>query len=192
VTFSRAAAQTPPTSNRDHEGATAAARENFLRVLGSQVGVMEKPPGSNWGPEVSRYLASCGITKPAPWCAAFLHWAFAVANHQVGGGAWSPAWFPRGRRVAAAEAVAGDIGGVYFASINRIGHVVAMVSIGGDAAESSNRQSSMVNRQSTSRREVATIEGNTNAAGSREGDRVARKVRDREQLVYSRWTGESF
>ncbi|MDR1305279.1 MAG: hypothetical protein LBK76_08670 [Verrucomicrobiales bacterium] len=147
----------------------ASSRQEFLAVLRSQVGVTERPPGSNDGPEVRAYLAACGITKPAPWCAALLHWGLSkIASKPVtGGGAWSPAWFPRARRVAAGDVREGDIGGVYFASLRRVGHVVAC--------------------ESVSRREVTTIEGNTNAAGSREGDRVARKVRDREQLVWARW-----
>ncbi|MDR1190502.1 MAG: hypothetical protein LBK60_02410 [Verrucomicrobiales bacterium] len=140
-----------------------------MAVLRSQVGVTEQPLGSNDGPEVRAYLAACGITKPAPWCAALLHWGLLQLHPPVtGGGAWSPAWFATSkRRVAAGDVRAGDIGGVYFASLRRVGHVVAC--------------------ESVSRREAVTIEGNTNAAGSREGDRVARKTRDREQLVWSRW-----
>jgi hypothetical protein len=155
-------------SAQDDDGGRP-ARE-FVAVLRSQVGVTEQPLGSNDGPEVRAYLAACGITKPAPWCAALLHWGLSkIASDKpvTGGGAWSPAWFTRARRVAAGDVREGDIGGVYFSSLRRVAHVVAC--------------------ESVSRREVTTIEGNTNAAGSREGDRVARKVRDREQLVWARW-----
>jgi hypothetical protein len=51
-----------------------------------QIGVREKPEGSNDGPEVSQYLASVGIRSPAPWCMSFVYWAHsttAKANDTV-------------------------------------------------------------------------------------------------------------
>jgi hypothetical protein len=147
-------------------GATASPRDRFVAVLRSQVVVTEQPLGSNWGPQVSAYLAACGIKSPAPWCAAFLHWCLQQIG--IGGaGAWSPSWFPKDRRITAATVQPGDIGGIYFLSLGRIGHVVPAIEL--------------------RRREVADIEDNTNAAGSREGDRVAMKIRDKEQLVWARW-----
>lgn len=44
----------------------AALRE----LAGLEVGTREVAP--NWGPAISRYLASVGIRRPAAWCAAFL------------------------------------------------------------------------------------------------------------------------
>lgn len=37
-------------------------------------GVREDPEGSNWGPKVKLYLASCRISSAAPWCAAFVNY----------------------------------------------------------------------------------------------------------------------
>jgi hypothetical protein len=51
-------------------------------------GVREKPPGSNTGPDVRRYLAPCvrhgkrlGLTAGA-WCAAFASWCVWEAAHE--------------------------------------------------------------------------------------------------------------
>jgi len=45
-----------------------------LGVARTQIGVMEKPPGSNRGPEVEQYLRSVGLGGGNAWCAAFVHW----------------------------------------------------------------------------------------------------------------------
>ncbi len=46
--------------------------ESALKDLLPPPGVREHP--SNWGPRVQVYLASCGIKKPAAWCAAFVNY----------------------------------------------------------------------------------------------------------------------
>lgn len=53
-----------------------------LKVALSQVGVMEKPPGSNKGPEINGYLKSVDCPPGSFWCAAFVYWCFkeAAAN----------------------------------------------------------------------------------------------------------------
>lgn len=40
----------------------------------TQIGVMEKPVGSNSGPEVEQYLKSVGLGPGFAWCAAFTYW----------------------------------------------------------------------------------------------------------------------
>ena len=61
-----------------------------LGIASTQVGVLEKPPGSNKGPEVNQYLQSVGIgpgvTDPAEryWCAGFLYWCFKRAAESLG------------------------------------------------------------------------------------------------------------
>ena len=61
-----------------------------LGIASTQVGVLEKPPGSNKGPEVNQYLQSVGIgpgvTDPANryWCAAFVYWCFNGAAESLG------------------------------------------------------------------------------------------------------------
>ena len=58
-----------------------------LLIAGSEVGVMEMPPGSNRGPKVDLYLASVGLKANAgsfPWCAAFVYWCFREASKNLG------------------------------------------------------------------------------------------------------------
>jgi hypothetical protein len=55
-----------------------------LSVAQSQVGVMEKPPGSNRGKEVEMYQASVGIPAGTFWCAAFVYFCFERAASHFG------------------------------------------------------------------------------------------------------------
>lgn len=61
-------------------------REAALRRALTQVGTKEQPLGSNWGTKVSEYLKSVGITSPAAWCLAFVHWSYAPWTQLPGGG----------------------------------------------------------------------------------------------------------
>ena len=54
--------------------------------------VKETPDGSNWGPDVKKYLQFCGI-GPNPWCLAFCQW---VTNTALG---FLP-WKTKGAHVA--------------------------------------------------------------------------------------------
>jgi lysozyme family protein len=54
-----------------------------IAFAATQVGVMEKPPGSNAGPEVEQYQASVGLRKGDPWCAAFEFFCFAKASERL-------------------------------------------------------------------------------------------------------------
>lgn len=56
------------------------AAEAALAKAITQIGVMEKPPGSNRGPEVEAYLKSTGLGGGNFWCMAFVHWCFREAN----------------------------------------------------------------------------------------------------------------
>ncbi|MRG48781.1 CHAP domain-containing protein [Chitinophaga sp. SYP-B3965] len=47
-----------------------------IEVAESQIGVMEKPPGSNRGAEVDAYLRSTNTPLGSFWCAAFIYWCF--------------------------------------------------------------------------------------------------------------------
>ena len=132
-----------------------------------------------------------GLKKGDPWCAAFVCWVFSqagVVNPRTG---WSPGLFPASRvvwerdrevavgsktvgsRAVGSEAVKslpqrGDVFGIWFPDKGRIAHV------------------GFVDRWEGSW--VITVEGNTNEAGSREGDGVLRKRR----LVRSVWQVSDF
>lgn len=55
-----------------------------LSIAQSQVGVMEKPIGSNRGKEVEKYQASVGIPPATFWCAAFVYFCFNEAAKNLG------------------------------------------------------------------------------------------------------------
>ena len=55
-----------------------------LKVAVSQIGVMEKPLGSNRGPEVDKYLASVGLGPGQFWCMAFVYYCFDKAANKLG------------------------------------------------------------------------------------------------------------
>jgi hypothetical protein len=55
-----------------------------LSFAQSQVGVMEKPVGSNRGTEVEKYQASVGISPGTYWCAAFVYFCFNEAAKNLG------------------------------------------------------------------------------------------------------------
>ncbi|WP_270933410.1 peptidoglycan-binding protein [Falsiroseomonas oryzae] len=58
--------------------------EAALDVARGQLGVSEKPPGSNKGPEVERYLASVGLGGGFAWCAAFVYFCAAEGAKKIG------------------------------------------------------------------------------------------------------------
>jgi hypothetical protein len=137
----------------------------------SQIGVVEAT-GRNDGTQVEAYLSSVGFAKGAPWCAAFVSWVFQQHNVPNAKSAWSPAWFPRSRTIwtqgKGQTPLPADVFGIYFVNLKRIGHVGFIDSWGSSFA--------------------TTIEGNTNLAGSREGDGVYRKRRSIKQIYkISRW-----
>ncbi len=63
------------------------ARLVALDYARKYVGVKETPPGSNDGPLIRKWLKAAGINRPAPWCMAFLHAMFKLADVTLGGGA---------------------------------------------------------------------------------------------------------
>lgn len=55
-----------------------------LDTAASQVGVLEKPIGSNAGPEVDAYLASIGLDSGNYWCMAFVYWCYRESAKALG------------------------------------------------------------------------------------------------------------
>jgi len=146
-----------------------------LEVAVSQLGVLERPPGSNRGPEVDRYLRSVGLDPAAgsyAWCAAFVHWCFAEAASRLG--VSNPAirtagvldhWRKAARSPAACRVRGADAaqdptlvlpGAVFAISVGRgLGHMGLVEAVDGG--------------------NLVTVEGNTNDDGSREGIGVFRR-----------------
>jgi len=158
--------------------ATVAATPLLKRVLevaASQVGVLEEPAGSNRGPQVDEYLRAVGIEPGSgshAWCAAFVYWCFhqaaeklGVANPAVRSAGVLEMWTKAGaagvKRVSAVEALAQP-------SLVQPGCVFVL------STGSGNGHTGLVEWADGDR--LATIEGNTNVAGGREGIGVFRRT----------------
>jgi len=148
-------------------------RQKVREIYQSQLGVREAT-GHNDGRDVAMYLRSTGIKFPAAWCSAFVRWVFDSAHVKTTITAWSPT--AENKRdiiykngTFAREPLPGDIFCLYFSSLGRIGHTGFYDGRLND-------------------RVYKTIEGNTNDAGSREGDGVYIKYRSfRATYSISNW-----
>ena len=154
----------------------------FLATCIDEVGTQEAT-GRNDGARVEEYLRSVNLGPGHPWCAAFPHWAarqcgrifepareFAMAARwhrqeqrvweRKG---WSPdtaGWHPVSRP--------GDHLAIYYRKLGRIGHTAVI--IGEDE------------------KYFKTVEGNTNAEGSRDGNGVyIRRRLKASTYCVSRW-----
>lgn len=124
--------------------------------------------GRNWGRWVGAFLRGIGLLRPAPWCAAFVSACFDLAKvpfgPATGRGAvrhWK-SWAKReGLLIALESARRGDL--FLWVSANGTGHIGFFVR----------------GRSET----FDTIEGNTEAKGSRDGDGVYRLVRPRQDHI---------
>lgn len=143
-------------------------REKVKQTYNKEIGVRELT-GHNDGSRVETYLHTAGLGKGYAWCGAFVNWVFAVNGvRTVKAPAWAPAWFPnknliyhQGKKIREPPD-SGDVFGIYFQSKKRIAHV-GFIDKWGD-------------------KWVTTVEGNTNEAGSRDGDGVYRKRRIKRQI----------
>jgi hypothetical protein len=139
-----------------------------VELAKKQLYVREKT-GKNDGVEVEKYLKSVNLKKGDAWCAAFLSWMHLELNIPNPESGYSPNWFRanvvyrRGeKRMTPFISRPGQVIGLYIESKGRIGHV-GMI-------------------ESENRLHYNTIEGNTNGAGSDEGDGVYRKIRKKETI----------
>ena len=140
----------------------------------SQVGVREAT-GKNDGKQVEAYLKSVKLGKGYAWCAAFVKYIFdqcgiKTSINAMALSAHRPGHFVylKGNRIR--EPVAGDVFTLYYAHLKRIGHTGFFDKHINDKI-------------------YRTVEGNTNAAGSREGDGVYVKYRSYNSTYsISRWT----
>lgn len=142
-------------------------RDKVKQTYTNQIGVRELT-GNNDGKSVEVYLKYVGLPKGNPWCAAFVCFSLGknlVKNPRNG---YSPALFPVSKVIYTTqkgiikEPQPGDVFGIWFANKGRIAHVGFIDHWADDW--------------------VTTVEGNTNAAGSREGDGVYRKKRIKRQI----------
>lgn len=138
-----------------HSALAIGSEDSLVNVLKSQIGQTEHPRGSNWGHPVQEYLEAAGINRPAPWCAAFIEWGLQKIGRK-GAGAYVPSWNQPSHRIN--QPSIGSLGLVWFPQMKRYGHIFCV-------------------KRVTSSRSIETIEGNSNAEGSREGYAVVSRVR---------------
>ncbi len=139
-------------------------REQVEITYMSQLHVRELT-GKNDGKEVETFLASAGFGKGYAWCAAFVNWVY--IQHDIPTPktpAWSPSWFPSCKVIPNKQARKGDAMGIYFKSKKRIAHV------------------GIIHKWPPEKDYCITVEGNTNRAGSSEGDGVYVKRRLKRQI----------
>lgn len=142
-------------------------REKLVATAASQLHVREQ--GTNDGKEVRKYLRSTGLGKGYPWCAAFVTWCHKENNIPNPGSARVVDWFDsnviwkRDWRKNQPESKPGYVGALYYENLGRLGHIFIV------EYEDANN--------------YYTIEGNTNRAGSREGDGVYRKIRSKKSVA---------
>lgn len=143
------------------------------RTYTAELGVRET--GFNKGQRVEEYLRAANLKAGNAWCAAFITWTFKQCNIKAVVSGYSPNWFQSNVVYKRDDninrnytATIGDVFGLYFANKKRIAHVGFIDSRQGDY--------------------YITVEGNTNEAGSREGDGVYRKRRHIKTIyAISRW-----
>lgn len=155
-----------------------------LEVMKGEVGVLEET-GNNDGEQVEGYLASVGLPKGNPWCAAIVHWSYrscgvvlepkrefamALRFHAKPMRIWERGgWTPDTATVFRRITQDGDHFALYYNNLGRIGHTGLIY--GEDE------------------KFILTVEGNTNGGGSRDGDGVYLRKRLKSSIYcISRWT----
>lgn len=141
-------------------------RDGIQRTYESKIGVRERS-GRNDGTEVEKYLTYVWLKPGQPWCAAFVSWTFGqnkISKARSGG---CVALMEQGRTIyikarAGQIPQKGDVFFIYFPEKKRVAHT-GFIHQWGETT-------------------VITVEGNTNEAGSREGDGVYRKRRLKRQI----------
>jgi len=143
-------------------------RSAIICVAESQLDVREAT-GNNDGKQIKKYLKTTGLPEGYPWCAAYVSWCFEQATPAGPRSArvvdwfdsniiWKKEWGSLNFTVQPAT-----VGALYYANLGRYGHIVIII------GEDKNN--------------FYTIEGNTNALGSREGQGVYKKVRSKKSIA---------
>ncbi len=145
-----------------------------LDVASSQIGVMELPPGSNRGPQVDQFLRAVGLDPTEgsfPWCVAFVYWCFEQAarglqkpNPMIKTAGvldhWQKAGLQGIRRIKSDQAIENP-------SLVQPSQIFVISTGEGHG------HSGLI--EVVKGGKLTTIEGNTNAGGSREGVGVFRR-----------------
>lgn len=160
------------------EKAESKLLNKVIKFAATQIGVREKPIGSNDGPEVSRYLASVGLNSKKgsfAWCVAFIYFCFQQAANELSrenpmvktAGVldhWNRSKEKGAKRILAKDAIANP-------SLIKPGQIF-VIAIGSNGLG----HSGLVTEVLPDGR-FKTIEGNSNDGGSREGIGVFERMR---------------
>jgi lysozyme family protein/cell wall-associated NlpC family hydrolase len=150
--------------------------DTVLDIADSQVGVMERPPGSNRGPEVESYLASVDLAPGNPWCMAFVYWTFREAS----GASGMPNRVPKTGRVLDAWMRSQHLPEIMTVTVEEVQKDPSLVRPGMVffmSTGNGNGHCGIVVENINGM--LVTIEGNTNRGGSREGIGVFRREQRR-------------
>ena len=166
ITWALLFGTTPATNLAPSSALTGAA----MRLILSQEGVREVG-GPNKGPEVERFLGAVGLPAGYPWCVALQYWGFqqAAANLNMPNPLPQTAGVLRHWDMAPEKVKIGpdaptdDLRNITPGTLFCIRH-----------GEEHGHMGMVLAAESGGLR---TIEGNTNVAGSREGDGVYKRVR---------------
>lgn len=151
----------------------APVKMSLPEIYLSQIGVREAT-GKNDGPEVEMYLNHVGKSKGLAWCSAFVAWCLSEAEIKHTVNAWSPTSenrrsFVYRNQSFSKEPAPGDVFTIFYPRLKRVGHTGFYHA----------NQNDFI---------IITVEGNTNEAGSREGDGVYKKYRSLRTIhSISRW-----
>lgn len=143
------------------------SRQKITSIYTGEIGVIEVG-GNNLGPRIDQYMRTVGLTEGYPWCSGFVKFVFDSAGvHTPGANGMAMSWFKKekiikSRSITLKTPREGDLFSLYYPKLGRIGHVGFVESFDSDR--------------------VVTVEGNTNYAGSREGDLVMRRFRNVKQI----------
>jgi hypothetical protein len=143
-------------------------RDKVQHTYYSKIGVREKT-GKNDGVEVEKYLNYVWLKKGNPWCAAFVSWTMGQNGVKTARSGGCVQLLEQGmviysKGVAREIPQRADVFFIYFPAKGRVAHT-GFVDVWGE-------------------KYVTTVEGNTNEAGSREGDGVYKKRRIPRQIAY--------
>ena len=142
-----------------------------ISFVKTQIGVMENPLGSNKGPEVNLYLASVGLNPGYYWCAAFVYYSFnkaagvlGIANPLTKTAACMTHWKnSKGKKILFVDAINKP-------SLVKPGDILII-------RYSASQGHSGIVEEILPRGYIKTIEGNSNAVGSRNGIGVFNNIR---------------
>ncbi|SEN21334.1 CHAP domain-containing protein [bacterium A37T11] len=130
-----------PGTNTEPSNKNNDARRRLQQIYTSQIGIREKT-GKNDGPDVEKYLRFIGLSKGFSYCAAYVCWCLHEAGIDNPKNGWAPALFPTKRVVwerkqqkpigamqglttynlQRTTPLAGDVFGIYFSELKRMGH----------------------------------------------------------------------